>query len=826
MRWLYPRLGPLWSVVALCLVAPCGPVAVSMAQEETPPAPETPPPAPETPAPPAPAPPPPTPAEPAEDEDRITFNIRLAEDRGGGRVEGFAGDFEYQPDQFLLATGGVRIKYRDVQLQADTMRIDIPTETLTAEGSVVLDEGPNRLVGDAIEYNLETRTGRVTNARAFVGTEFTFTGDQIAKVADDVFTLDDGTFTSCSQEVPPWSLRTSHARITLEEYARIRNARFKLRKVPVLYLPYILWPTRTERSSGFLVPQPGYSDRRGFELSLAYYKTLGRSADTTFFADLSSNEYYGFGNELRYRPSETTEGLFDAFILTDPDLRFETPPTQEFLGFNPDLLPEETRWKVNWYHESREILGGFRGVVNFQDYSDPAYRQDFERDLGRQSSSFIYSQAYLTRNSGQHSFNLLVDQRERVRVVANAGERLRGGQIVDTRRQLPEVEYRLRPTQLGGAPVYFSLDGNLHYLSIRNSTISNLGPDMEPETEQYGRGDLAPGFLLPLSTLPWLSARLDVGGRVTHYTNSLDPATGRFFAEQDKALTRSLGTAGAEIVGPSFSRIFDRKKPKRFSKLKHIVEPRFVYGYADDFEDDLAPGETVEEEAPLFDELDNRRLTNETTVSLINRLLAKPADEEEGGAFEIASFEIQRSFSHDSKIFLQRGNDADMMPQTEREGPLRAILRVNPSPTTSFKAEGTYNTLFGQMQALSLSGGTRLGRHSIGGTLYKRWGPNEGAEVTSNQARVFTTISLVPDKLTFDANVSFDLVDRDADDPTALQIANPISQRYFLNYVGSCYSLQLEFRESRFSDITDRDFRFTFTLKNVGTFIDLNGSID
>ena len=173
---------------------------------------------------------------------------------------------------------------------------------------------------------------------------------------------------------------------------------------------------------------------------------------------------------------------------------------------------------------------------------------------------------------------------------------------------------------------------------------------------------------------------------MTHYTNSLDPESGRFF-EQDEALTRTFGTAGAEIVGPSFSRIFEKKKPGRFSKLKHIVEPRFVYGYADDFEDEDAP---IEEEAPLFDELDSRRLRNETTVSLINRILAKPSDEEEGGAFEIASFEIQQAFSHDGGRFLQRGVDLEGMTQRRREGPLRAILRFNPSPTTSFKAEGAY----------------------------------------------------------------------------------------------------------------------------------------
>ena len=53
-------------------------------------------------------------------------------------------------------------------------------------------------------------------------------------------------------------------------------------------------------------------------------------------------------------------------------------------------------------------------------------------------------------------------------------------------------------------------------------------------------------------------------------------------------------------------------------------------------------------------------------------------------------------------------------------------------------------------------------------------------------------------------------------------------QRYFLNWESQCYNWQLEFRESvrgsEANPIKDTDFRFALTLKNVGTFLDLNES--
>ena len=49
----------------------------------------------------------------------------------------------------------------------------------------------------------------------------------------------------------------SRADITMEEYARVRNARLRFGKLPVFYFPYVLWPATTERTSGWLVPKPG-----------------------------------------------------------------------------------------------------------------------------------------------------------------------------------------------------------------------------------------------------------------------------------------------------------------------------------------------------------------------------------------------------------------------------------------------------------------------------------------------------------------------------------------------------------------------------------------
>ncbi len=753
--------------------------------------------------------------EATQDEDRVTFSFNLGGEQGGGQATGSAGDFEYQEGQYLIATGGVDFKYQDLRLQAERARVDIPTNLLTAEGNVILDEGPQRLTGQTIEYDLDTRTGKVTEATAYVEGDYYFTGSELVKTGDVTYTVDDGMFTSCEQDVPSWSLRMSEARITLEEYVRIKNARLKFKKLPVLYSPYLVWPANTERSSGFLVPKPGASSRRGTELSMAYFKTLGRSADTTFLLDLSTGEYFGFGNETRYRPSERTEGYFRAYVLSEPELS----ETSEFFNeFSEDRDPGAERWKIELQHETRDLWGGFRGVVSYQQYSDLDYLQDFERDANRQRRSFVYSNAFLSKNFGPHSLNILLDQRQRVRAQGSK----------DRRYQLPEIEYRLRKLQLGKAPIYLDLQSSVNYFSLElASTIDDV---VVPFTEQYGRLDLSPTLSLPLSTLTWLSAEVELGGRATYYSDSLtptgelDPGEARWFSGDD--LNRVFPRAGLEVVGPSFLRIFD-KKIGHFAKFKHVIEPRIEYVFVGNFEE--------QSDIFRFDEIDNLRPANGWLLSLTNRIVAKPADEEAGGAIEIASLTFSQGLSNDLEDQPGQVSRVDSTIRS-KEGPFGVALRVNPSRETSFKIDAGFNTLFDRyrLQTFRLSGSTKLGRHLFGLSWFTNWRidldstqlMSEPIPVvsgkTSDQAQFSTKLELWPERLSLEAQLSFDVLGPLEDG--VRRSWDLQQQRYFLSWKSQCYSWQLEYRESNYRNIEDRDVRFSMTLKNVGTFLDLNDS--
>ena len=96
------------------------------------------------------------------------------------------------------------------------------------------------------------------------------------------------------------------------------------------------------------------------------------------------------------------------------------------------------------------------------------------------------------------------------------------------------------------------------------------------------------------------------------------------------------------------------------------------------------------------------------------------------------------------------------------------------------------------------------------------------SDKTSDQAQFSTKLALLPERLSLEAQLSFDILGPVVDGTR--QAWDLQQQRYFLNWKSQCYSWQLEYRESNYRQIEDRDVRFSLTLKNVGTFLDLNDS--
>jgi lipopolysaccharide assembly outer membrane protein LptD (OstA) len=784
------------------------------------------------------------PVEEEPEEDRIVYRLPLPPEKGGGTVTGSADSVNFLRDTYVVLEGDVEISHGIQTISAERLELDLETMVVIAVGNVVLDEGPSRITGESMVWDLETSTGTLSEATAYMAPEMYFQGETIERVGEDTYTVSKARFSSCPSDVPLWSFGTSKARIRMEGYAKASNVTMRGGKVPFLYIPYFLYPAKRERTSGLLMPNFSYTESRGYSLGLSYFQTLGKSYDATFYVDAFTEDYLGLGTEFRYAPTPDSRGNIQGYFVDDPN-------------------SEDTRWKVSWNHLSERLPWGLRAAVTYVNFSDFQFFRDFDRDLNRITIRSLYSTANLAGAWGSHSVNLLVDDRE---VLSSSADQ---NNLVQN--QLPELEYRMRQTQIGGLPLYFQMRSGAHHFNVQRKPALDL---------QYSRLYAFPSFTVPFGSLPWLNINFSATGRYTHYTDSkiaqlpepIVPPEDEDFGEGDEgdagdgdgdgdgedagdgdgdgdgdgegeeeivaedpfaggSLDRFLPSLGAQIVGPSFSRVFEGGV-KGFAKYKHVIEPRWTYQFSEPFEDQNL--------VLLFDEIDRVQGLHRGTINLVNRLVAKPQEDVDdplgAAAREIMSLEIGQTYSFDKDQALQVSLDGEIRKQSS---PIIARYRYNPSLATSLQYQAGYSTIysrflnhtvssqffFGAPRTVSFGAKKKkkkftqgLGRHNIGVSWRVQNRPDTG-EIQVNQAGIASGFNF--GRYLFQASLNLDFGPKNMTDRPTIQ-----QQRYTIQRAGQCTSWRLEFWEYQTSTFEDRQVRFSVSLRNIGTFLDFGTGSD
>jgi len=724
---------------------------------------------------------------------RSNFQIKFHTPEKGGEVHlSTKSPVHFEKGEYWEGSEDVLIEYQDVKIRADAARYDFKTKMATLKGHVIIDQGPIRLTGDTGTFSIESKTGWLENATADLPPTYHVVATRIDKVADATYRIQEGVFTACDMPDPAWSFTMGEATITLDDYARMKNVAFKAATVPIMWAPYIVWPTKEDRASGMLVPGIGYSNRRGAYLGLSYYWVTGRPTDFTFQLDAFADGTIGFGTEARWRPTNESAGLFQGYVARDEDATVCVPASQappQNLGacFLPNgglgyyVTERETRWKLRLDHVSDDLPWGFRGVLSVREYSDEEFLQDFERNLNLASARQIVSRGFLTKNIGPDSLNIRFERTETFYSSTVIQERF------------PTIEFFHRTAPIGHSPFYLSLVSSLSALYI------DRGLNLPKGT--YGRFDVNPVVSFPFKEIPWLSLTLNGGGRFTGYSDSTNATQTAFTGD---TLTRAYAQGGASIVGPSFSRIYDAEIGP-WDKFKHVIEPRVDYTYVSDVKNPA--------EIPQFDEVDTTLGQNQVRYAIVNRLLARPTGGAAGSAQEIASLEIAQTYAFSlPQTILSPG----LVPPTlEKLGPVEATMRVS---SAGYHLDGRvdYDTHFSQLTGTTVTAGANWAADFFNVSWFssRPVAPPGVTVLNSDQLRFAGGVDLGP-FFRIDTTVSWDV-----------QQGLVQEDRSLVTYKGSCFTVFLEVRELRLQPTPRKDVRLVVNLKDIGTLLDVNGSLD
>ena len=289
-----------------------------------------------------------------------------------GPVEITARDLKYNRVQNIYtAEGDVEMTEGTRRLTADFVIFNDTTKDAFAEGHVVLQDQEDVIHGERVSLNLVTNRGTIENGRVFIKKgNFFLTGNEIEKTGESTYKVHKGEFTTCGFDHPTWTFVAKDVDVTVQGYATTNQAVFSVLGYPVLYMPWGMFPVKTDRESGFLLPLFELSSRDGTIYRGAYFWAIAKDQDATFYHDWIEDRGFKPGVEYRYTPSETTRGQWYGSIIDDKEYG-------------------HTRYQISGQHE--QVFGDTTFKADIDRVSDFDYLEDLGLTLNDRAENSLRS---------------------------------------------------------------------------------------------------------------------------------------------------------------------------------------------------------------------------------------------------------------------------------------------------------------------------------------------------------------------------------------------------------------------------------------------------
>jgi LPS-assembly protein len=669
-----------------------------------------------------------------------------------------------------LAEGGVVISRGDQILEADTVTYNRQTGHVEAEGNVSLSSAGDFLRCDRGTFNLKERTGHLSRGSLFLmSNHYYIRGQDVWKTGPETYLIKGCRITSCDGDNPDWSITGSEVEVTIEGYGTVKHAAFYVRHIPLLYFPYIVFPAKTQRQTGFLLPSAGYSKRNGVDLELPLFWAISEQTDATFYERYLGKRGLMHGLEFRYLTGPDSRGalLYD----TISDRKEKDMYSEDDLEISPHPRTNRERY---WFRgrADQDLPFGIVSRLDVDFVSDYDYLREFKepslgtgyrvrldqewgRPLDEIQSPLRRSAVRMSRDFQDLSFQAM----------SSYFQRPERPHEDTTSQPIADIGLSILPQGILHLPIYFTLDSDYGYV-YRETGLKGQ------------RFSLSPSIRYPLWPVPYVE---------------LEPSIRYLIATQwpedheqgGRSQTRDVYELGLR-VSTIAERIFDLNR-RSLKRMRHKVQPALSYTFR--------PYREEETSSPWFETVDTMGRLNTISLSLDNYLDARRQDEKG-----------TRTYSRSAHVNLTQTYDLDEVreertPGVKRKplGPLEGALRLTPYPDLDLRADASWDHYEEHISSGSIGldlgvgrSGGRRDSYSIDYVYVRDSAKNLNYDVTIHLAHGFSV----------GARASRDLV-----------VTHDIEDTYWIDYQSQCWGLRLFYEDLD----EDRRVMLTFRLAGIGS---------
>ncbi|MCP5049092.1 MAG: LPS-assembly protein LptD, partial [bacterium] len=529
-----------------------------------------------------------------------------------------ADKLEYSGQTFT-ASGNVEVSWKDYRIYADYLEFNRETKELQARGRVTMASGQTVVSGERFRFNIKEKRGELYETYGQLSPTTRYTSDHLTQVDPQTLEFKKFDFTPCAQCVPRWKISCANGKIKKEKYIEMKHVLFKIKNVPVFYVPYMRYPIDKDgRATGFLLPLAGKSSVGGSYLLNAFYWNIKPTMDLTLNFDWYDRAGQGIAEEFRYLSRKMDGTIKFYFFNYRKDFNLGSLfPTGSGGGDEGEmtLIPRKFDYFFKMKHKQQIPLPGTktRLTVDIDKQSDPNFMRIFGSNFESAANRLSRSSVALTSSLSNKKLSVSASRNDTFNTVLN--------RTVSNRYQ-PTVKFNLNQEKFGRLPGHFSLEISHSTIGkvTRNHSVEADPVEADPVPEIWsGRLNLTPSYTLNLLKIPWFTATLRLRSVHNFYNRSRDLAAEKVDDSDsiiviDEPVNFDYQTAEFSVKGPVFSRIFESKR----AKLKHLIEPKLTFRYAVTAADDVL-GRTV-----VLDSLDRASASySYVSASLGTRLLFK-----------------------------------------------------------------------------------------------------------------------------------------------------------------------------------------------------------
>ena len=486
--------------------------------------------------------------------------------------------------------GGSKVKYQNLELEADIINIAIDSSLVHASGRIdstgnvtgkpLFRQGSDEYEPDSISYNFKTRKAFITNVYTQQGEGFM---KSIDGKRDSVGTMyvKKAFYSTCDAPHPHFYLNMTRAKMRPGKDVVFGPTYLVVEDVPLpLAIPYGFFPFKSKYSSGFIMPSYGDETSRGFYLrDGGYYFAFNDYIDTKLLADVYTKGSWMLSTQSNYRKRYRYNG--------NVYLSYQYTQTGE--KNMPDFTVSKS-FKVTWTHRQdpkSNPTQTFTASVNFATSS-------YERNnLSSMYDPSSYTQS--TRTSSIAYSKSFPDIGLTIGATFNLAQQVRDSSIAVT---LPNLTIQLnrffpfKRKKMAGKEKWYEKIGMSYSGSLTNSinTKENLlfKSNLVKDWRNAMRHQIPISASFPI--LKYINVNPGISFTDRMYSNKIMQS----WDEENRTVKRDTVYGFYNVYNFNMSLGFNTKLygtytplpwfgGKKIKAIRHMVTPTVTFEYAPDF---------------------------------------------------------------------------------------------------------------------------------------------------------------------------------------------------------------------------------------------------